>query len=91
LLPGDMPYVRPETVATVLSAAIRSGVTVCPSHAGRRGHPLVISTALRDRILQAPTDAVLKEVRSQEECLSVDVADPGIHHDVDRPGDLLRG
>jgi molybdenum cofactor cytidylyltransferase len=83
-----MPYVRPETVATVLSAAFRSGLSVCPSHAGRRGHPLVLSTALRDRILQAPTDAILSEVRSLETCLSVEVADPGIHHDVDRPEDL---
>jgi molybdenum cofactor cytidylyltransferase len=88
LLPGDMPYVRPETVATVLSAAFRSGLTVCPSQAGRRGHPLVLSTALRDRILQAPTDAILSEVRSLEACLSVEVADPGIHHDVDRPEDI---
>ena len=90
LLPGDMPYVRPETVAMVLSAAIRSGLTVSASCAGRRGHPLVISTALRDRILQAPTDAILSEVRSLEECLSVEVPDPGIHRDVDRPEDLLR-
>ena len=90
LLPGDMPYVRPETVATVLSAAIRSGLTVCASSGGRRGHPLVISTALRDRILQSPTDATLSEVRSREECLEVEVADAGIHRDVDRAGDLLR-
>ena len=88
LLPGDMPYVRPETVAIVLSAAFRSGLAVCPSHAGRRGHPLVLSTALRDRILQAPTDAILSEVRSLETCLSVEVADSGIYHDVDRPEDL---
>ena len=90
LLPGDMPYVRPETVAAVLSAAFRSGLTVYPSHAGRRGHPLVFSTVLRDRILQAPTDAILSEVRSRDECLSVEVPDPGIHRDVDRPEDLLR-
>src|SRR5688572_310683 len=88
LLPGDMPYVRPETIAAVLSAAIRADVSACASYANRRGHPLVISTALRDRILQAPTDAKLNEVRSLEECLSVDVPDPGVHHDVDRPEDI---
>ena len=88
LMPGDMPYVRPETVATVLSAAIRTGLSAFPSYTSRRGHPLVISRALRDRILQAPTDAILSEVRSLEECLSVEVADPGIHRDVDRPGDI---
>jgi molybdenum cofactor cytidylyltransferase len=91
LLPGDMPYVRPETVAAVLSAAIRSGLTVSASHAGRRGHPLVLSVDLRDRILQAPADAILSEERSRDECLSVDVPDPGVHRDVDRPDDLIIG
>ena len=90
LLPGDMPYVQPETVATVLSATTRTGLTACASYAGRRGHPLVISTALRDRILQAPTDALLSDVRSQEECLDVEVPDSGVLRDVDRPEDLLR-
>ena len=89
LLPGDMPYVRPETIAAVLAAAIRAGVSACARYESRLGHPLVISTALRDRILQAPSDAKLNEVRSLEECLSVDVPDPGVHHDVDRPEDLL--
>ncbi|HUR20826.1 MAG TPA: nucleotidyltransferase family protein [Vicinamibacterales bacterium] len=88
LLPGDMPYVRPETVAIVLSAAIRTGLSACATYGDRRGHPLVISTALRDRILQAPTDAKLNEVRSDEDCLSVEVPDPGVHRDVDRPEDL---
>lgn len=90
LLPGDMPYVRPETIATVLAAAIRSGRSACASHDGRRGHPLVVSTALRDLILQAPSDDTLKAVRSRDGCVEIDVPDPGIHHDVDRPGDLLR-
>jgi molybdenum cofactor cytidylyltransferase len=90
LLPGDMPYVRPETVAAVLSAAIRSGLTACPIREGRRGHPLVFSAALRDRILEAPANAILSDVRSRDSFLSVEVSDDGIHHDVDRPEDLLR-
>jgi molybdenum cofactor cytidylyltransferase len=90
LLPGDMPYVRPETIAEVVSAAIRSGLTACASHEGRRGHPLVVSTALRDQILQAPSDDSLRRVRSTVECLLVEVADPGVLRDVDRPADLLR-
>ncbi len=88
LLPGDMPYVRPETVAAVLAAALQTGLTVFPSYDGRRGHPLVFSTGLRDRILQAPADAILSEERSRDECLSIDVQDPGVHRDVDRPEDL---
>jgi CTP:molybdopterin cytidylyltransferase MocA len=91
LLPGDMPYVRPETVAAILSAAIRSGLTVAASHDGRRGHPLVFSTTLRNRILRASADSILSEERSRDECLSVEVPDPGVHRDVDRPGDIIIG
>jgi molybdenum cofactor cytidylyltransferase len=91
LLPADMPFVRPETVALVLSVAIRTGLTVAASHAGRRGHPLVFSSTLRDRILQAAPDAILSEQRDREECLSVEVPDPGVHRGVDRPGDLIIG
>lgn len=88
LLPGDMPFVRPETVAAVLAAAIRSGLTVSASHAGRRGHPIVLSAPLVARILQAPATAILSEERSRDQFLTIDVPDPGVHRDVDRPEDL---
>ncbi len=88
LLPADMPYVQPPTVATLLAEARRTGSTVGASHAGHRGHPLVLSSSLRDRILRAPADAILSQERSREPFLSVDVADPGVHRDVDRPDDL---
>jgi len=88
LLPGDMPFVRPETVAAVLAAAIRSGLTVSAGHAGRRGHPIVLSASLVARILQAPATAILSEERSREQFLTIDVPDPGVHRDVDRPEDL---
>jgi molybdenum cofactor cytidylyltransferase len=91
LLPGDMPFVRPETIAALLSAAIRSGLTVSPSFEGRFGHPLVMSMALRDRILEAPADAILSQERSRDTTISVAVNDPGVHRDVDRPGDLIIG
>lgn len=88
LLPADMPYVRPETVAMVLSAAIRSELTAVAAHAGRRGHPLVLSSALRDRIERAPATAILNQERAREVCLYIDVNDPGIFRDVDRHEDL---
>ena len=88
LLPADMPYVRPETVASVLAAAIRSGLTVSASHAGRGGHPIVLSAPLVARILQAPADAILSVERSRDQFLSIDVPDSGVHRDVDRLEDL---
>lgn len=88
LLPGDMPYVQPKTVAAVLAAAAGSGLSVLPRHDGHRGHPMALSAALVERILQAPATATLKEQRSREQFLAIDVADPGVHRDVDQIGDL---
>lgn len=89
LLPGDMPYVQPATVAAVLASAARTGLTVSAAHAGRNGHPIVLSAALRSRILQAPPNAILSEERSREQFLSIDVPDAGVHRDVDRPSDVM--
>lgn len=88
LLPGDMPYVESATVAAVLAASARSGVTVLPRHHGHRGHPMALSAALVARILQAPATATLKEQRLQEPFLMIEVSDPGVHRDVDQLGDL---
>lgn len=89
LLPGDMPYVQPATVAAVLAAATRTRMTVSASHEGRRGHPIALSAALVARILSAPATAVLSEERSREPFLTIEVPDPGVHRDVDRPEDLI--
>lgn len=88
LLPGDMPYVTPATVAAVLAASTRSGVTVLPRHNGHRGHPMALSAALVARIREAPATATLKEQRLQEPFLMVEVSDPGVHRDVDQLEDL---
>ncbi len=88
LLPGDMPYVQATTVAVVIAAAGEAGMTACATHEGRRGHPVACSAALRARILQAPADAILSEERSRDAFLSIEVSDPGVHRDVDRPADL---
>jgi molybdenum cofactor cytidylyltransferase len=83
LLPGDMPFVKPSTVAAVIAEASRTG------HGGVRGHPLALSTRLRTRVLSAPPTAVLREELAHEASLCVDVDDPGVRRDVDRPSDLV--
>ena len=88
LLPGDMPYVQSATVASVVAASARSGVTVLPRHHGHRGHPMALSAALVARIRQAPATSTLKEQRLQEPFLMLEVSDPGVHRDVDQLEDL---
>ena len=89
LLPGDMPYVQPATVAAVIAAASESGLTACASFNGRRGDPIAGSATLGSRILLAPVESTLSAERSRDEFLTIDVPDPGVHRDVDRPADLV--
>lgn len=88
LLPGDMPFVQPATVARLLSVAATSGRTAVPRLDDRDGHPVVCGSGLRDRVIAARADARLDHLMREEDVLHVDVTDPGVRRDVDRPADL---
>ena len=85
LLPGDMPFVQPSSIAAVIAAAHGGTHTVTPSLDGHRGHPVVCATALRDHILAAPAGTRLDHLMEQAPVLSVEVLDVGVRRDVDRP------
>lgn len=89
VLPGDMPYVRPETVRLMLDRFQLERAIVSPRFDGKRGHPVVMPMTLRDEIVATPADANLHEVlKRHADRVDVDVDDPGIVRDVDRPEDL---
>jgi len=88
LLPGDMPFVQPNTVARLLSAAAMTGRTVVPLLNGHAGHPVVCSISLRNRIVAADTDGRLDYLMREEDVVHLDVVDAGVRRDVDRPSDL---
>lgn len=90
VLPGDMPYVRPETVRLVLDAWQLRGGIVSPRYRGKRGHPVALPLELRDEIRATPATATLHEVirKHQEERSDIEVDDPGVLRDVDVPADL---
>lgn len=94
ILPADMPFVRPVTVAAVASHSDANAV-VLPTHGGRHGHPIGIpgTAAVRDAIRDADARATLKDVLAHAGLAHVelDVDDPGVLRDVDEPGDLERG
>jgi molybdenum cofactor cytidylyltransferase len=91
LIPGDMPFVQPSTIATVIAAAHNGEHTVTPRLDGHRGHPVVCSQTLRALILSAGPDARLDHLLAQDTVLEVDVSDPGVRRDVDRPSARPRG
>jgi len=90
VLPGDMPFVSPETVRAVIAAYARKPAIISPRYRGKRGHPVVLPAALRDEIRAADPDATLHEViRAHVDMrVDVDVDDRGIVRDVDRQEDL---
>jgi molybdenum cofactor cytidylyltransferase len=91
VLPGDMPFVRPETVASVLAACQRTNRIVSPRYAGRRGHPVGLPGYLRREIVDADPAVSLSAVLEPHERdrIDLDVQDGGVLRDVDVIGDLF--
>ena len=92
VLPGDMPYVRPETVRAVIAKYRERPAIVSPRYKGKRGHPVVMPLSLRDEIAATAPTANLHEVikHHQDERVDLDVDDAGVVRDVDTPADLER-
>ncbi|MEP6694084.1 MAG: nucleotidyltransferase family protein [Chloroflexota bacterium] len=92
VLPGDMPYVRPETVRAVLAKYRERHAIVSPRYKGKRGHPVVMPLSLRDEIAAAAPTKNLHDVihHHQDERVDLDVDDAGVVRDVDIPADLDR-
>ena len=90
VLPADMPFVRRETVAAVLSETARRDTAVVPVYRGRRGHPLGVPGRLRDGLLAADPRGSLKDALAAMEVTSIAIAvdDPGVLRDVDVQKDL---
>ena len=90
IMPGDMPFVSPETVRAVIAAYERKPAIVSPRYRGKRGHPVALPAFLRDEIRAASPGATLHDVihAHMDIRVDVDVDDPGINRDVDRPEDL---
>lgn len=89
VMPGDMPLVRPSTVAALVAAhaaaADGAGAIFAPSHGGQRGHPVIFGARLVARLaaLEAhlPPRAVLEAHRNRLTVLPMD--DGGVTLDID--------
>jgi molybdenum cofactor cytidylyltransferase len=93
VLPADMPFVAPGTIALVRDECIRRLRAVIPVSGGLRGHPVAFPGTLRQLVLQAPAEVTLKDALgsafADADELAVD--DPGVLRDVDRREDLEIG
>lgn len=90
VLPGDMPFVKPLTIARVLAAATGTRALVSPRFDGRRGHPVMLPLDVKAAIVSADPAAMLNDVLRpfRDRVVNVDVDDPGVVRDVDVREDL---
>lgn len=90
VLPGDMPFVRAGTVKLLAERCLATGRVVTPRHGASRGHPAALPGRLRTALLDADPFWNLSAwfAAQAPDRLSIDVDDPGVIRDVDRPGDI---
>ena len=92
-LPVDMPRVRTATVARVLEAAAAAREPIVrATHGGRHGHPVVFGAGAFAALRAADPDEGARSVlRGHPELvLDVEVDDPGVLADIDRPEEYER-
>ena len=87
---GDMPYVRPSSIAAVRVALEGGASLAAPYWRARRGHPVGIGARHRQELLALAGDEGAKALLSQHghDLLKIPVGDPGVIRDIDRPEDL---
>lgn len=87
---GDMPYIRPGTIAAVSSAIGQGATLAAPFFDGQRGHPVGFAGTLLDELLTLQGDEGARRVivGHKEELRRIDCDDPGILADIDVPADV---
>ncbi|WP_144797241.1 nucleotidyltransferase family protein [Halorubrum depositum] len=88
---GDMPFVDPETVETLVAAyAAGAGDALAAAHGGDRGNPVLFDRRFFDRLADVDGDVGGREILLGGDASAlVAVDDPGVRRDVDRPTDLF--
>lgn len=87
---GDMPFVRPSTIAAVCAALARGAALAAPYWRARRGHPVGFAGKLRGELEILRGDEGARSILEAHaaELVKVPVGDPGALRDIDKPADL---
>jgi molybdenum cofactor cytidylyltransferase len=68
-------------------ASTGGAYAVIPQFKGKKGHPLLLSSKMRPRILQADASKTLRDVLAGVPTVNIPVDEPGILQDIDTPED----
>ncbi|MBT2648633.1 nucleotidyltransferase family protein [Bacillus sp. ISL-34] len=87
ITPGDCPLVKKETVQLL---AKHKGNVVIPSFDYKGGHPIKLSSEVKQKILETNPESNLRVVLGDYEKKYMNVDDAGVLMDVDTPEDYQR-
>lgn len=85
---GDMPHVKPATIALLLGAIEGGADIAAPVHGGRRGNPVAFGRRHLQELLALEGDQGARAILQVNSVTELVVDDPGIFHDIDTPSDL---
>ena len=81
VVPVDRPGFSDSTLETLLD----STATSCPTQGGRGGHPILLSAEDAAKVVEGSPSAPLRNLINP---VRIEVTDPYLHLNVDRPEDL---
>ncbi|NUQ01554.1 MAG: nucleotidyltransferase family protein [Armatimonadetes bacterium] len=92
VLPGDHPLVQPSTMTALGQALAPPWGMVIPHYHGQRGHPLLLAGDLFAAVAELDLAVGLRQLRERlpERVAGLEVDDPGVVADLDRPEDYAR-
>lgn len=87
---ADMPYIQPASYRAVIDAMQGGAGLVRAFYGARPGHPVGFAAGHRDALLALTGDQGGKAILEAHPAMLVPcrVDDPGVLHDVDRPGQI---
>ena len=86
---GDMPFVRPSSIAAVRDALVAGAPLAAPFWRARRGHPVGIAGRFHAELLALRGDEGAKALLGAgHRLVKIAVGDPGVIRDIDTPADL---
>lgn len=88
LLPGDMPFVKPDTIDRIIETYVdlHSSIVI-PIFQGKKGHPVLFDRSLFPELHCILGDIGARKVvaRHESSVYYLPVDDPGVHIDIDSP------
>jgi molybdenum cofactor cytidylyltransferase len=87
---ADMPFIRPETIRSVVHALEGGAAIAAPAYQGRRGHPVGFGRAYLDELSALSGDHGARELIARHAgSISLrETDDAGVLRDIDKPSDL---